>query len=248
MNTQLHSESENIPLAPVGLIVVSAAMLGLLAGTAAIGTSLSPLTWYLARASGLTLYALLWLSVVSGLAMTTKLPRMLAGGGKTWLTHQVTSDLAVVMLGLHMLSLALDPTVPLGILGVLVPFASDVRQPWTDLGILAAWGLLAIIGSLAIRGLLGRRGWAILHRLTFPLWAIALAHGIGAGSDSHAIWAAAFYGLTTAAVVYLATYRLLRLRMRGQGPVAMPARVRDRATMLARVERYRPVNQRVQRR
>ena len=248
MNAGSHPEADNIPLAPVGLIVISTAMLGLLVGTATIGTSLSPLTWYLARASGLTLYLLLWLSVVSGLAMTTKHPSMLAGGGKSWLTHHVTSDLAIVMLGLHMLSLAFDPSVPLSLPGVLLPFTSDVRQPWTDLGILAAWGLLAIIGSFAIRGLLGRRGWAILHRLTFPLWAVALAHGIGAGSDSHEIWAAAFYGLTTAAVVYLALYRLLRRRVRGQGPVALPASVRDRATMLARVERYRPVNQRVQRR
>ncbi|HBY47699.1 MAG TPA: hypothetical protein PK593_10815 [Thermomicrobiales bacterium] len=248
MASQPRVTDGRVPLAPVGLIVVSAGILGLAAGAAAGGTSLSPLTWYLARASGLTLYLLLWLSVVSGLAMTTKLPRALAGGGQSWLMHRVTSELAIVMLGLHILSLAFDPTVPLGMLGVLVPFASDVRQPWTDLGIFAAWGLLAITGSFAVRGLLGRRGWALLHRLTFPLWAVALAHAIGAGSDSRQIWAAAFYGLTTAAVVFLTSYRLLRLGQRGQGPVSMPGPVRDRERMRAQVERYRQVHQSAQRR
>lgn len=234
--------SASAPVAPAGLIVVAAAMLGLAAGAAAGGVSLSPLSWYLARASGLSLYLLLWLSVVSGLAMTTRMPRVLAGGGQSWLMHRVTSELSMVMLALHVLALAFDPTVPLGILGVLVPFASDVRQPWTDLGILAGWGLLAIVASFAVRGLLGWRGWALLHRLTLPLWVVALAHGIGAGSDSRQLWAAAFYGLTSAAVVFLASYRLLRIGRRGQGPVAMPGPVRDRQRMRARVERYRQVH------
>lgn len=238
----------SLPLAPTGLVVVAAAVLGLVAGTTVVGASLSPLTWYLARASGLTLYLLLWLSVVSGLAMTTRLPRALAGGGQSWLMHRVVSELAIVMLGLHILALAFDPTVSLGILGVLVPFASDVRQPWTDLGIVAGWGLLAIAGSFAVRGLLGRRGWALLHRLTVPLWVVALAHGIGGGSDSSQLWAVAFYGLTTTAVVFLASYRLLRLGQRGHGPVSMPGPIRDRERMRARVERYRQVHQRTQRR
>lgn len=248
MAAQPQATGGSAPVALIGLIVVSAGILGLAAGAAAGGTSLSPLTWYLARASGLTLYLLLWLSVVSGLTMTTKLPRALAGGGQSWLMHRVTSELSIVMLGLHILSLAFDPTVPLGMLGVLVPFASDVRQPWTDLGIFAAWGMLAIIGSFAVRGLLGLRGWALLHRLTFPLWVIALVHGIGAGSDSRQLWAAAFYGLTTAAVVFLTSYRLLRLRQRGHGPVSMPGPVRDRELMRARVERYRQIHQSAQRR
>ena len=97
MASQPRLTDGRVPLAPVGLIVVSAGILGLAAGAAAGGTSLSPLTWYLARASGLTLYLLLWLSVVSGLAMTTKLPRALAGGGQSWLMHRVTSELAIVM-------------------------------------------------------------------------------------------------------------------------------------------------------
>ena len=99
--------STSAPVAPAGLIVVAAAMLGLAAGAAAGGVSLSPLSWYLARASGLSLYLLLWLSVVSGLAMTTRMPRVLAGGGQSWLMHRVTSELSIVMLALHILSVEL---------------------------------------------------------------------------------------------------------------------------------------------
>ena len=42
----------------IGLLVVLAALFGF---------SLSPLTWYLARSSGMTLYLLLWFSVATGL-------------------------------------------------------------------------------------------------------------------------------------------------------------------------------------
>lgn len=239
---------ESVPVAPAGLIVVASAMIGLTVGTTVVGTSLSPLTWYLARASGLTLYLLLWLSVVSGLAMTTRLPRAFAGGGQSWLMHRATSELAIVMLFLHMLSLALDPSVALSLPGVLLPFVSDVRQPWTDLGILAGWGMLAIISSFAVRGFLGRRGWSLIHRLTFPLWAIALVHGIGAGSDTGQLWAAALYGLTTAAVIFLTSYRVLRLGKRGQGPITVASHVQNRARMRANVEHYRRVHLRAQRR
>ena len=52
---------------------------GLLLYARLTGSSLSPATWYIARSSGITLYLLLWLSVLFGLGMTTSaLDRMWA--------------------------------------------------------------------------------------------------------------------------------------------------------------------------
>ena len=152
------------------------------AWSGATGASLSPLTWYLARASGFTLYLLLWLSVVSGLGMTTRLLPSPGGPGGMWALHRITSDLSIILLVLHLVSLALDPSVALGILGVLVPFVSDVRQPWTDLGIVAGYGMIAVSASFSVRHLIGWRAWRWLHVGSLPLWLIALAHGIGPGA------------------------------------------------------------------
>jgi hypothetical protein len=225
-------------LGPGGLVLVAAGMFGLATAAALAGASLSPLTWYLARASGFTLYLLFWLSVVSGLATTTKLLRFLDERGGSWTVHHAATELGFVMLGLHLMSLALDPSVPLGILGVLVPFTSDVRQPWTDLGIVTGYGMVALAASYGMRHLIGRRGWRLLHYSAFPLWLLGLAHGIGAGSDSSRLWAIGLYLVTTAVVLYLSLYRLLHAGRRGR-PVPLPPALADREAARKRVEEYR---------
>lgn len=207
-------------LLPAGLIIVGGATLGLLAGAVATGASVSPTTWYLARASGFTLYLLFWLAVVSGLGLTTTLLDPLGGRATLWAAHRVATELGFVLLALHLLSLAIDPAVPLGVRGVLVPFASDVRQPWTDLGIVAAYGALGLGASFALRRFIGQRGWRLLHYGAFPLWAIALVHGLGSGSDSAHPWAIVLYGATTAVVLFFSIYRLLRFSARAEPPVA----------------------------
>jgi predicted ferric reductase len=203
------------------------------------GVSLSPLTWYLARASGLTLYLLLWLSVASGLGMTTRLVPSPGGPGGMWALHRFTSELSVILLALHLMSLALDPTVALGILGVLFPFASDVRQPWTDLGIVAGYGMIIVSASFSIRHLIGWRAWRWLHVTSLPLWLVALIHGVGGGSDSHTLWAGAIYVVTTATVAFLVLYRLMRAGSRGYGRIPLAPHVLDREKMRRRVAEYR---------
>jgi predicted ferric reductase len=224
---------------PAGVAFVAAAMSGLALGAALVGTSLSPMTWYLARASGFTLYLLLWFSVVSGLAMTTRLLPSPGGQGGMWALHRITTELSIILLTLHLASLALDPTVALGILGVLVPFVSDVSQPWMDLGIMAGYGLLIVAASFSFRHLIGWRVWRVLHISSLPLWLIALMHGIGTGSDSRAIWAGVVYVLTAGAVVFLTLFRVLSMGRRGWGASRPAAHVLDRETMRQRVAEYR---------
>lgn len=196
---------------PLGLLIAGAAMTGLLAGLALTGGSPSPLTWYLARASGLTLYLLTWLALVSGLGLTTKLLDLLGGRRLVWDSHRLVTELAYVFLAVHMLSLAVDPAVPLGVSGVLLPFTSDVRQPWTDAGILAAFGFVVVTISFSLRRYLGKLGWRLLHYGTFPLWAMALVHGVGAGSDAMRPWAILLYAATAGVVLFLTLYRLLQV-------------------------------------
>ena len=200
--------------APLGVLLVALGIAGLLAAALLLGFSPSPATWYLARASGFTLYLLLWWSVVSGRGLTTSLLG-LGGRAAAWDAHRFTTALAFVFLALHLLSLAIDPTVPLGLLGVLVPLQSAVRQPWTDLGILTGYGMIIITASFALRRFIGQRGWRLLHYGAFPLWLIALAHGLGAGSDAHRLWAQLLYLASVAVVIFLLAFRLLR---RGRAP------------------------------
>lgn len=208
--------------APVGLIIVAAGTAGMLAATAMTGASISPLVWYLARAAGFTLYLLLWLSVVTGLGLTTKLFGLVVRRPDIWLLHRFTTELAFVFLALHLITLALDPSVALGVLGVLLPFTTDIRQPWTDIGILTGWGMVGLALSFSLRYVLRQRGWRLLHYSAFPLWVMALMHGIGAGTDTHQIWAVFLYLSTTGVVLFLSLFRILT-SISGRGRfVALP--------------------------
>jgi hypothetical protein len=184
---------------------------------AASGLSISPAVWYVARASGFTAYLLLWLAVVAGLGLTTRLLDFVGGPALVLPLHRFITELGVSALALHIVAVALDPTVAIGLGGALLPFSSAVRQPWTDLGILTAYGFVLVAASFAFRGLLGRRGWRRLHFLAFPLWGTATIHGIGAGTDSSAPWAIALYLATTALVVFLSLFRLLTRGARQHG-------------------------------
>lgn len=196
---------------PLGLLAAISGTLGILGLVAFAGLPLSPLTWYLARASGLTLYLTLWVSVVTGLGLTTRLLDPLAGRFGVWQFHRIVTEVSFALLATHMISLALDTSVSLGLRGVLVPFASDVRQPWTDLGIISGWFMVLIAASFAVRHVLGHRGWRALHYASFPLWLIAWLHGIGAGSDSGRPWAILLYTVTAAIIAFLTLYRILRV-------------------------------------
>jgi sulfoxide reductase heme-binding subunit YedZ len=204
----------------------SLAMLVLIAAAAVWGRSVSPVTWYVARASGITLYLVLWLSVMVGLGLTTSLLDRWGGRGVIFSLHAFTTQLAYGFLALHLLSLAADPTVRFGLRDLLVPFAATVREPWTSFGVLAG-ELTVLVGvSFSVKRLIGQRAWRALHWLTFPLYALALLHGLGAGTDTRTPWMAALYLTTGAAVVLFTGYRLLRRDSRSRAPAspAAPAR------------------------
>lgn len=200
------------------------AMGGLLAGSAALGWSLSPLTWYIARSSGLILYLLTWFNVISGLGLTTKLLAPLGSRGTTFSMHGYAFHLWYGFLMLHVLSLTLDPTVSFGPRELLVPFVSGWRQPWTGLGVLAAEVGTIVGGSFGLRRLIGYRAWRALHWLSFPLFLGALAHGLGAGSDASSPVVFGMYVATGASVLMMTFYRALRHGIRERpAPASSPA-------------------------
>jgi predicted ferric reductase len=175
-----------------------------------LGRAPSPVTWYVARAAGIMLYLLLWLSCLLGLGLTTKLIDRWFGRGVIFSLHAFTTQLAYGFLALHFVSLAADPTIRFGPKQLLVPFATTWREPWSGFGILAA-ALLIVIGvSFAIKRVIGQRVWRALHWLTFPLYGLSLLHGLGAGSDARTIWAQTLYLVTGSTIVLFACYRLLR--------------------------------------
>jgi sulfoxide reductase heme-binding subunit YedZ len=200
-------------LAGSGLLVAA-----LVVAAALLGRSVSPITWYVARASGIVLYLLVWLSVMTGLGLTTALLDRYGGRGVVFSLHTFSTELTNGFLSLHLLSLAADPTVRLSPRELLLPFATRWHEPWTGCGVLAAYLMVLIGVSFAVKRIIGHPAWRALHWLTFPLYALAFLHGLGAGSDAPLSWAQVLYLTTASPVVFFSLYRLLC-----RGPRKRPA-------------------------
>ena len=79
--------------------------------------------------------------------------------------------------------------------------------------------MLAITASFWLRRILGHTGWRMLHYVSFSVWLVALAHGIGVGNDTIKPWAAPLYLATAEAVAYLTVYRVLSAGRRLDPPI-----------------------------
>lgn len=140
--------------------------------------------WYLARAAGITAWALATASVLWGMALSTR-----ALGPKPsapWLTdlHRFLGGLTVAAMAAHLLGLWADSYVHFGASELFVPLASSWK-PWpVALGILAMYGLVAVEVTSLLRGRMSRRWWRRVHLTSYVVWVAATAHLLLAGTDA----------------------------------------------------------------
>lgn len=183
------------------------------------------LLWYVARASGLAAYALLFANVVLGLRVRTRsLGRVGAGWGAMDL-HRVSAVGALAALALHLVALALDGYMPFGPAELFVPLVSEYRPVPTALGILSLYLLLAVAGTSALRSRIPLATWRAVHTLSYAAYALALFHGLRAGTDAALPWVSYGYWITGSVVGALYFARLfdtVATRSRRPAP-AVPA-------------------------
>jgi methionine sulfoxide reductase heme-binding subunit len=187
-----------------------------------------PTFWILARASGLTAYVLLTLSMLAGLVLKSRPlgPRVKAAAATD--THRFLTLLALGAIAVHGLALTLDSTVRLRLPALLVPGLSPYRPVATALGVLAAELAAVIIVSFPLRKRIGARLWRRLHWATYGVFAAATVHGLAAGSDTSRSWVFALYLASVAAVAFATAWRALTppVRPSHQGGAHVPNRDR----------------------
>lgn len=181
-----------------------------------------PTFWLLARATGLTSYVLLTLSVLAGLLVKARPFGMAIKPAHAVDVHRTLALLALVALALHGIALVLDHTVEIGPLALLVPGTAPYRPLWTGLGVVAGELMLLVYVSFSLRRRIGPRNWRRLHWTTYGAFAAATAHGVMAGTDSSKPWALALYLGAVGAVVAATAWRALV-------PARPPTRPRPRA-------------------
>ena len=179
-----------------------------------------PTFWLLARASGLTAYALLTASVLAGLTVKSRALGARVKVAAVTDLHRFLSLLALGAVALHGLVLTVDATVRMPIAALLVPGLSPYEPLATGVGVLAAELMTLIYLSFSLRRRIGVRNWRRLHYLTFGVFGAATVHGLAAGTDR---WAIPLYAVSLAAVVALTVWRVLT---KGATDASVPSRNR----------------------
>jgi predicted ferric reductase len=168
-----------------------------------------PVPWHAARASGVVTYLLLWLSMVAGLSSSSRIGRMLIPAGEVFDVHSFSAYLMTAALGIHVVSLIGDGWLSAPLSWILIPGASDYRTLPVAAGVVTAYLGLAITFSTYLRRIVGNRNWRRFHYLAFPMYALALAHAVYAGTDGASGWAQIMYFATSGALLFLVFLRIL---------------------------------------
>lgn len=165
--------------------------------------------WLASRASGIAAMVFLTVSVFLGLMMASKIMRR--PNFRRWAIaiHEQSSLAAIFAITVHAITLIGDPWLKPGVDGVLIPFTMDYRPIYTGIGTIA--GLLAIFLGLSfyIRRDIGSKLWRNLHRATVIVYAMAIVHTLGAGTDASTHWMRWWFYLTTPPIVLLFAYRVI---------------------------------------
>ena len=144
--------------------------------------------WYATRASGIVSLVLLTLTMVLGLATTSRMRARHWPGFAEQELHRRISILAVVFVGIHVLTSVLDTFVHIGWLAIVVPFASPYSRFWVGVGAVALDLMIAVFVSSLLRSRIQPGTWRALHWLAYGSWPVALAHTFGMGTDAGEHW------------------------------------------------------------
>jgi sulfoxide reductase heme-binding subunit YedZ len=176
------------------------------------------LWWYTARAGGIVALALSGASVIWGLLLSS---RVLQGRpSPRWLLdlHRFLGGATVAFAAIHVAALVGDTTVHFGWTDVLIPFASAWNPVAVALGVVAGYLLLAVQVSSMMMKRLPRRLWKWIHLSSYGLFWLGIVHGAMAGTDAGNPLYIAATALTTLAVAFLTTFRVLADRRSGRVP------------------------------
>lgn len=167
------------------------------------------LWWLVARASGVTAWALSALTVLWGLALSTR-----ALGAKPrapWLTdlHRFLGALTVAFVGVHMAALRVDSYVEFSWTELLVPMASGWKPGAVAWGIVAFYLLIAVELTSLARKRIPKKLWKRTHLLSYPMYLFGTVHLFTAGTDSSNPVMRLCAAATIVLVIFFTVYRVI---------------------------------------
>lgn len=142
-----------------------------------------PTLWYLNRSTGLVVLLLLTITSVLGVLSTGQggrlLPRFVGQA-----LHRNLALWSVVLLVLHVATAVVDTYVDIRWWQAFVPWAGATYLPlWLGLGTVAFDLIVLVVLTSLARARMRHRTWRLVHLLAYLAWGVAVAHGLGIGTD-----------------------------------------------------------------
>ncbi|MEO6471975.1 MAG: hypothetical protein ABIR57_08670 [Aeromicrobium sp.] len=177
--------------------------------------------WMLARSTGMA--ALIAFTLSTALGALTASPKSVTSSDQLdrrflkQMAHRSAAVIGLTLLLAHAILIIVDSFVDVSITGALVPFAAGYRPVALGAGTLSVYAIAAVAVSGALRGRVATsaasaRRWRYVHLSAYAGWALAMGHGIFAGTDTGASWATAVYAACGATVLAAVITRLVAER------------------------------------
>ncbi|CAB4888304.1 MAG: 2Fe-2S iron-sulfur cluster binding domain-containing protein [Actinobacteria bacterium] len=152
--------------------------------------------WYVTRASSVIAWVLLTGSIVLGILLSTRVMRKV--DNPAWLQdlHRFVSGLALIFVGLHLVSLMLDEFVHFSLAEILIPGATanstvtsiQAKTIPVTLGVLALYLMIAVQATSWFMNKLPRRFWKGIHYSAYAALVLVMFHAGFSGTDVGQLW------------------------------------------------------------
>lgn len=176
--------------------------------------------WLASRAAGIVAFVLITTAVLLGLFMASNIYRRPGLKRNLVKLHEQVALTALVAVGAHGVLLLGDAWLRPGLSGIAIPFTIAYRPVWVGLGILAGYLALILGPTYYLRRRIGTKRWRLIHRATVVVFALAVAHSLGSGTDGSSLW---FRTLAIASATAVVVLFAIRYRRKAPRPTPVPA-------------------------
>lgn len=163
-------------------------------------------SWTLIRLFGIFSYLSLFVGMALGI--TYSFPQWKGQTKARFLRwHTYANHWGTCLALLHTVLLVIDAFMPYDWKEILVPFAAKHSTGLNGIGSIALYGLLLLIFTTDIRQKLKKKLWFAFHLLSYPIFVLALVHGLYLGTDSSSILIKTMYVITALLLIGLTVLR-----------------------------------------
>ena len=139
--------------------------------------------WFLNRSTGVVTIVLLTITTVLGVLAIGGRPAGRVPRFVTQAFHRNVALLSMLLLVVHLITAVLDEFVEIKWYEAFIPFVGSYEPLWVGFGAIATDLMLVVIVTSLFRTRMQHNLWRGLHISAYALWALAIGHGIGVGTD-----------------------------------------------------------------